>query len=353
MDSLTGPTTATIKRLFAISGNQCAFPKCASHLVDGRKVVGKICHIKAQNEGGPRFDPNQTPEERHGFDNLILMCGRHHDVIDDDEEAYTVEYLRRLKAKHEENAVNLPEEEAEQGATLLFSNQSVSSINQSGGLFAHTINIHNFSPPPSPVEHVNSAAITHEESSAQKRAVALPNLNITRRTEQVIFDHLQSGWRFAQLWEPESQNSLVLWVENEFPTQGNGRDLSNLIASIRAVQYDSFTVSRAYWLQRRDNEVTITSGDKLGVLIGHFCGRDSFISYCNPNAKSFQHKHILDDGFRPLGEKAKLNLILRDPVAMPLRITVTIAQMPSQTVIACRQLIVTLPQLIVGMQECE
>ena len=127
MNNLTGPSTATIKRLFAVSGNRCAFPKCTAPLIDGKKVVGKICHIKAQSEGSPRFDANQTPEERHGYDNLILMCGSHHDVIDDDEEAYTVEYLHRLKAKHEQNAGTLTEAEADQGAQLLFLNQSVAS----------------------------------------------------------------------------------------------------------------------------------------------------------------------------------------------------------------------------------
>jgi hypothetical protein len=352
MNGLTGPATTTIKRLFAISGNRCAFPKCTSTLVDGKKVVGKICHIKARNEGGPRFDPNQTSEERHGYDNLILMCGRHHDVIDDDEEAYTVEYLRRLKAKHEQNAVTLSEDEAEEGVKLLLLDQSVSSINQSGGVFAHTININSYPPSPPPVEPSKFSADAFEESPVRTGAIAAPQLKISRRTEQVIFDHMQSGWRLAQQWEPESQTALVLWVENEFPIQGSARDLSNLIASIRAEQYDSFTVSRAYWLTRRDNEVTITSGDKLGILIGHFSGRDSFISYRNPNAESFSY-HILDDGFRALGEKAKLDLILRDSDTMPLRITVTIAQLPSQTVIACKRLIITLPQRVVDMQECE
>jgi hypothetical protein len=84
MSNPTAPGAATVKRLFALSGNRCAFPKCTSLLVDGTKVVGKICHIKAQSKGGPRYDPNQTQVERHGYDNLILMCGRHHDVIDAD-----------------------------------------------------------------------------------------------------------------------------------------------------------------------------------------------------------------------------------------------------------------------------
>lgn len=97
----TEPTPATVKRLFAVSGNRCAFPKCPHNLIEGTKVTGKICHIKARSEKGPRYDPNQSNNERRGFDNLILMCPIHHDLIDDDEDTYTVEKLIELKKKHE------------------------------------------------------------------------------------------------------------------------------------------------------------------------------------------------------------------------------------------------------------
>jgi len=112
----------------------------------GKKVIGEVCHIKAQNKGGPRYDPNQTATERHGYDNLILMCSPHHTVIDDDEDTYTVEYLHRLKEKPEQTASKMSEEDAEQGALLLFLDQSVSSTNQSGGITAHTIHVHNYGP---------------------------------------------------------------------------------------------------------------------------------------------------------------------------------------------------------------
>ena len=42
------PTTATIKRLLAVSGNRCAFPGCESPpLVIGNIATGKVCHVKA------------------------------------------------------------------------------------------------------------------------------------------------------------------------------------------------------------------------------------------------------------------------------------------------------------------
>ena len=53
------------------------------------KVTARICHIKAQSLRGPRFDAEQTEKKRHGFDNLVLMCPIHHDVIDADENSET------------------------------------------------------------------------------------------------------------------------------------------------------------------------------------------------------------------------------------------------------------------------
>ena len=105
---MSGPTTATIKRLFAVSGNQCTFPDCPHPLVDppSGKVVGRICHIKARSEGGPRYDLGQSDKERHGFDNLILLCPSHHDVIDADLKTYTVGKLLEIKRVHEAQGVD-------------------------------------------------------------------------------------------------------------------------------------------------------------------------------------------------------------------------------------------------------
>ena len=98
------PTPAVVKKLFAYSGNQCAIPNCPQPLVDPTgTMLGKIAHICAAEPGGARFDANMTNEARRGFDNLIVVCGRHHDVIDDpaNAAAYTADTLRRYKAAHE------------------------------------------------------------------------------------------------------------------------------------------------------------------------------------------------------------------------------------------------------------
>jgi tetratricopeptide (TPR) repeat protein len=100
---MAGPTVGTIKRLFAVSGNRCAFPGCDLPLVDeaSGNVLGEICHVKARSPDGPRYDREQKEEERHGFGNLVLLCPTHHAIVDGDAGTYTVEELLRIKAEHE------------------------------------------------------------------------------------------------------------------------------------------------------------------------------------------------------------------------------------------------------------
>lgn len=134
----TRPSDAVVKQLFARSGNRCAYPKCTVEIVRGDAIVGEICHIKAVSPNGPRYDPQQTAAERHGHDNLILLCANHHKVIDDDPEAYTVERLRKMKAGHEGRSATLAADKVDRGTRLLV-DQSVLAINQSGGITAHTV----------------------------------------------------------------------------------------------------------------------------------------------------------------------------------------------------------------------
>ncbi len=103
---MNSPTQKTVKRLFAKSRNQCAFPGCSIPLVeDSGTVTGEIAHITGVSANGPRFDPKQTDVERHSFDNLILLCGRHHRVIDFEVEKYSVACLLKIKHEHESQEI--------------------------------------------------------------------------------------------------------------------------------------------------------------------------------------------------------------------------------------------------------
>jgi hypothetical protein len=66
------------------------------------------------------------------------MCPTHHTVIDDDEEACTVERLSKIKATHEAQSSPLPEAEAAAVAETFI--QSMTNVGQSGGFSAHTVN---------------------------------------------------------------------------------------------------------------------------------------------------------------------------------------------------------------------
>lgn len=98
-------TDLTIKKLFVLSGNICAFPRCRAPIYDSDEnvITGEICHIKGRRPKGPRYDPLQTREERNGYENLILMCSPHNKIVDDPahEQKYTVEVLTSYKQQHD------------------------------------------------------------------------------------------------------------------------------------------------------------------------------------------------------------------------------------------------------------
>lgn len=98
---MAGPSDVTIKRLFAVSSNTCAFPDCPAPLVEGETVVGEVCHIRSARKGHPRYDLNQSEVERHGFDNLLLLCRKHHKVVDMEVDHYPPEALVKMKKVHE------------------------------------------------------------------------------------------------------------------------------------------------------------------------------------------------------------------------------------------------------------
>jgi hypothetical protein len=99
--TVVGISDVTIKRLFAVSNNICAFPDCPAPLVEGETFVGEVCHIKSASKGHPRYDPIQSEAERHGFDNLLVLCRKHHKIIDTEVDHYPPEALVEMKKAHE------------------------------------------------------------------------------------------------------------------------------------------------------------------------------------------------------------------------------------------------------------
>lgn len=95
------PEPDTLRVLYLMSGNECAFEGCDHPIIDRDGVyVAQLCHIEAAMPGGERFNSKMTNEERRAPSNLMLLCHRHHKVTDDVVK-YTVATLAAIKAKHE------------------------------------------------------------------------------------------------------------------------------------------------------------------------------------------------------------------------------------------------------------
>ncbi|MGW1042159.1 HNH endonuclease [Streptomyces sp. NPDC002547] len=98
------------RKLTQRSGNICAFPGCGLLLTaqgtpeDPVVVLGEMAHIVAESPNGPRGDSPLTPEERNRYENLILLCNQHHQLIDSEGALakYTVERLHAMKETHEQ-----------------------------------------------------------------------------------------------------------------------------------------------------------------------------------------------------------------------------------------------------------
>lgn len=98
-------TDKTRKILWGRSGNRCAI--CKHELVvnatasDDESVVGDECHIVSSRPNGPRHDPSCPCEKLDAYDNLILLCRVHHKMVDDQDDTYSVDILRQMRANHE------------------------------------------------------------------------------------------------------------------------------------------------------------------------------------------------------------------------------------------------------------
>lgn len=96
-----------IKLLWGLAAARCAFKKCRKECVaegtktDRAAIFGKIAHIVAHSDTGPRADPTYDKKLRDKYENLILLCGNDHDIVDFQPNTYTILDLRGWKTEHE------------------------------------------------------------------------------------------------------------------------------------------------------------------------------------------------------------------------------------------------------------
>lgn len=102
--SKVSPSEKELRILAIRSYNRCAL--CKTHLTniteDGKLYhISKAAHIEGENETSARHNPDLDYPEKNDAENLILLCGTCHDIVDNDPVKYTVSGLKQLKQEHE------------------------------------------------------------------------------------------------------------------------------------------------------------------------------------------------------------------------------------------------------------
>ena len=101
-------SSAVRESLAKRAGQRCSNPDCrvatsGPHANDKRAInVGVAAHISAASLGGPRHNPNLSPEERADITNGIWLCQNCAKLIDSDTTAYPDTLLIMWKRRHGE-----------------------------------------------------------------------------------------------------------------------------------------------------------------------------------------------------------------------------------------------------------
>lgn len=96
-----------IKLLWGQAAARCAFPNCRTECIaeetehDRAATYGRIAHIIAHSDSGPRADLSFDKSQRNLYENLILLCANHHDIVDFQPNTYTISDLQGWKFDHE------------------------------------------------------------------------------------------------------------------------------------------------------------------------------------------------------------------------------------------------------------
>lgn len=98
----------TASALWARAGGRCQYRGCnddlVGDLISGREdaTFGFIAHIVGDSIDGPRGDAVRSPQLARSLENLMLMCAKHHKLIDVvDVDGHPESVLLAMKAEHE------------------------------------------------------------------------------------------------------------------------------------------------------------------------------------------------------------------------------------------------------------
>ncbi|MEV4313325.1 hypothetical protein [Actinocrispum sp. NPDC049592] len=90
-----------IKELFG-TATHCAFPGCLEKLIVADRGLTTVnvhmAHIRSPKFDGPRHDKDYPPELIHKAPNRLLLCTKHHNLVDTSASAYSITELESWKA---------------------------------------------------------------------------------------------------------------------------------------------------------------------------------------------------------------------------------------------------------------
>ena len=101
-------TKKTVELLSRRAGGRCSMCNCPTWGPNDSPYsatnIGQAAHIAAAAEGGPRYDPSMSSEERTSVKNGIWLCSNCHDKIDRNVASYNTKTLHQLKKSAENRA---------------------------------------------------------------------------------------------------------------------------------------------------------------------------------------------------------------------------------------------------------
>jgi hypothetical protein len=97
-----------VLRIWVKAGGRCAYAGCNENLLDDQLTylkakTGYLAHIVGEKPDGPRGHKTLSEQLKSDPDNFILLCGRHHKMVDVDQvDEHPVSLLQRYKREHDE-----------------------------------------------------------------------------------------------------------------------------------------------------------------------------------------------------------------------------------------------------------
>ncbi|MDP2763135.1 MAG: HNH endonuclease [Enterobacteriaceae bacterium] len=103
-----------VAELLTKAGARCSFNGCNEYLLRDSLTLheynaSNVAHIVAKKKNGPRGKDDMPLSERNKIDNLMLVCRKHHGLIDNKklEKKYPISLLKKYKKEHEDRIIRL------------------------------------------------------------------------------------------------------------------------------------------------------------------------------------------------------------------------------------------------------